>query len=341
MQNLQAFARKIRDRAATSQSRPVATLALCLTMGFLLVACGGGSTPQTQPADAPGLSQNDTPSTAVSQAHATAQDEVSGSQEGQDKMPGTEEFGLTEAELVESVEAVEQLIATCMSEAGFEYFPVDYATVRQAMDADKAVGGLTTEEYAAAYGYGISTQPPGGANSPAVIGLGEQNMQIFNSLSQPDQNAYNYTLFGENTDATFAVSLEAEDFSETGGCTRTAIEQVFSPEELGAAYYNPSDALIEQDPRVIAAISAWSNCMREAGFDYDNPEEIESDLEDRLDAILGGADPETLSPAAQADLTELQGEEQATAVADLECELKFIEPAVRQVETELYGAPKP
>jgi hypothetical protein len=341
MQNLQALVRKIRHRATLSQSRTVATLALCLILGLLLVACGGGSTPPDLSTDAPPASQDNSAIPAASQAQGTAQDEVSGSQEGQDKMPGTEEFGLTEAELVSSVEAVETLIATCMSEAGFEYYPVDYATVRKAMDADKAAAGLTTEEYAAAYGYGISTQPPGGADSPAIIGLGEQNMQIFNSLSQPDQNAYNYTLFGENTDATFAVSLEAEDFSETGGCTRTAIEQAFSPEELSTAYYNPSDALVEQDPRVIAAISAWSNCMREAGFDYDNPEEIESDLEDRLDAILDGADPQTLSPAAQADLTELQGEERATAVADLECELKLIEPAVRQVETELYGAPKP
>jgi hypothetical protein len=156
-----------------------------------------------------------------------------------------------------------------------------------------------------------------------------------------DQDAYNYTLLGENTDATFAVSLEAEDFSETGGCTRSAVEQVFSPEEMSASYYNPKDAQIEQDPRVIAAIAEWSDCMREAGFDYNNPEEIESDLEDRLDAILDGADPETLSAPAQADLTELQGEERAVAVADLECELKTIEPAVLQVERELYGSSTP
>jgi hypothetical protein len=229
-----------------------------------------------------------------------------------------------------------------MSDAGFEYVPVDYATAREAMNADKSAPGLTTEEYAATFGYGISTQPElAGTITPASIGMGEQNMQIFNSLGEADQIAYNRTLFGENTDATFAVTLEAEDFSETGGCTRTAIDQVFSPEELSASYYNPGDALIEQDPRVIEAIAAWSDCMREAGFDYNSPEEIEPDMEERLDAILDGADFDTLSAAAQADLTELQGEERAIAVADLECELEFIEPAVRQVETELYGAPQP
>ena len=159
-------------------------------------------------------------------------------------------------------------------------------------------------------------------------------------MSEADQDAYNHTLFGENIQATFAYTLEDEDFSETGGCTRVAIEQVFSPEELSASYYNPGDALIEQDPRVIEAIANWSDCMREEGFDYNNPEEVEPDIEDRLDAVLDGADPATLSADAQSALTELQGEEQAIAVRDLECEEEFIEPVVQQVESELYGGPQ-
>jgi|GEM_PF-753530 len=352
MRIVRAFMQKIRDTATMPKSRGVGALTLCLIIGLLLVACGGVSTPPDPATDTPAVSQGgaqdqeEVSGTEQDEEEVSGTDEdeeeVSGAEEDQDELPGTEEFGLTEEELVEKVEAVEALIATCMSDAGFEYVPVDYATVRQAMDADKSAPGLSTEEYAATYGYGISTQLElAGANTPATIGLGEQNMQIFNSLSEADQDAYDHTLFGENTDATFAVALEAEDFSETGGCTRTAIEQVFSADELSAAYYNPGDALIEQDPRVIAAIAAWSDCMREAGFDYDSPEEVEPDLEDHLDAILDGADFEELSAPAQAELTELQGEERAIAVADLECELKFIEPAVRQVETELYGAPQP
>ena len=340
MKNVQAFAHKIIDGATMPRGRRVGPVALCLIIGLLLVACGGASAAPDQPANTPAVSQSNTPTPAESQSNtptpAESQDEAPATKE-----PGTEEFGMTQEELVQSIEAVEAGIATCMSDAGFEYVPVDYATVRQAMLADKSAPGLSNEEYAANYGYGISTQPPGGAASPAVIGLGEENMKIFNSLSGSDQDAYNYTLFGENPDATFAVSLEAEDFSETGGCTRTAIEQVFSPEELSAAYYNPGDARIEQDPRVIAAIAAWSDCMRETGFNYDSPEETEEDIQDRLDGILEGAAPEELSAAGQAELTQLQGEERAIAVADLECEAKFIEPVVIQVETELYGAPKP
>jgi hypothetical protein len=306
---------------------------LCLIISVLLIACGAGSMASTTSPDTPVASQANTATPASSQ------DGVPATEESGDDEPGTEEFGLTEEELVEKVEAVEALIATCMSDAGFEYVPVDYDTVRQAMEAVQNPPGLTEADFRAQFGYEISMQRAA-TDTPATIGLGEQNLQIFNSLSEADQIAYNRTLFGENIEETFAVALDDENFADTGGCTGAAIEQSFDPEELNEIYRNPKDVLIEQDQRMIAALANWSDCMREAGFDYDNPEEIESDLEDRLDAVLDGADPETLSPDAQAALIELQGEERAIAIADYDCEVEFIVPAEQQIETELFGAPQ-
>ena len=363
MKNVQAFVQEFRARATTPLSRRVGPLALCLTIGVLLVACAGDTTPPAQSTNAPAASQgsaanqdSDTNKDTANQGSDTNEENTAN--QGSDTnvedtaseapLPGTEEFGMTKEELVASIEAVEALIADCMSEAGFEYIPVDYLTVRKAMTSDKSAAGLSDEEYRATFGYGISTRldvaeaPPqlAGPDTVVQIGLGEQNVEIFKNLSEADQDAYNHTLFGENTEATFAYTLEDEDFSETGGCTRAAIEQVFSPEELSASYYNPGDALIEQDPRVIEAVANWGDCMREEGFDYNNPEEVETHIEDRLEAILDGADPATLSADAQAALAELQGEERAIAVRDLECEEEFIEPVVQQVETELYGGPQ-
>jgi hypothetical protein len=304
-----------------------------LIIGIFLAGCAGGLA-------LPDQSNN---------AAAASEDEAAGpaGAEGEDSLPGAEEFGMTREELVQNIEAVEAQIAGCMAEAGFEYVPVDYLTIRKGMTSDKTAPGLSHEEYAAAFGYGISTQldiaglPPQLATGTIVqTGLGEQNVQIFKNLPEADQEAYNHTLFGENTQATFAYTLEAEDFSETGGCTRAAIERVFSPEELNVSYYNPGDALIQQDPRMIAAITDWAGCMREAGFEYNNPEEIESDFEDRLETILDGAGPEELPAEAQAALAELQGEERAVAVADLACEEEFITPVEEQVQTELYGSPQ-
>jgi hypothetical protein len=260
-------------------------------------------------------------------------------------LPGTEEFGLTREELVTRIEAVEGLIAECMGEAGFEYVATDYGTVRQGMVADKSLPGLSEEEFIAQYGYGISTLYTGlgpqasDATTPAKIGLGERNVAIYNNLSPADQVAYNRALFGENQDATFAVALEAEDFSRTGGCTRAAIEQVFAPEQMNITYANPLDSLIEQDPRMVAAFGEYADCIREAGFDYTHPEQIEADIRSRVDAITSGEPLDALSADAAAALAELQGEERAVAQIAFDCEEEILTPVEELIQQELYARP--
>lgn len=265
---------------------------------------------------------------------------------GQGSVPGKEEFGMTKDELVTSIESVEAAISSCMRDAGFEYIAADYNTVRRGMTADKSLPGMGEREFMAEYGYGISTLYTGLApqtselDTPAKLGLGEQNVRIFQSLSAADQVAYTHTLFGEHPDATFAVALETEDLSRTGGCTRTAIEQVFKSEHFSATYLNPFDALVEQDPRMIAASGKYSECLRDAGFEYNFEREIEPDLRKRLDAVTGGLPLVELSPEARAALTELQAYEKALAGVAVGCEARYLEPVAIQVELELYAGPQ-
>jgi hypothetical protein len=281
-------------------------LAMILAIGILLTACGGRA------ADSAPL-------------------------------PGTEEFGLSRQGLVEAIEAVESHIAECMNEAGFEYVAVDYRTVRRGMTSDKSLPGLSERAYFSQYGFGISTLytglPPQLADetTPARIGLGDKNIDIFRNLSPADQVAYNRTLFGDNADATFAVALETEDFSRTGGCTRAAIEQAFTPEQLSTTYLNPKDALIEQDPRMVKALAEFGDCLRAEGFDYTYEREVEPDLKKRLYEITSGAPVESLSADARAALTELQGEERRLGIVVYECEVKILEPVEDRVERELYA----
>ena len=314
---------QIRTIAARLRSHRVGVLALGMVIGILVAACSGNLTIPN-------------PSTS-----ADGQD----SEEEEDDLAGTEEFGLSREELVTSIERIEELIASCMSEAGFEYVANDYNTVRQGMTADQSLPGLSEEEFIEQYGYGISTLytglPPQLADVaiPAQIGLGQQNVQIFQNLSPEDQVAYNRTLFGDNEEATLAVALETEDLSRTGGCTRTAIEQVFTAEQLSTSYTNPKDALIEQDPRMVAALAEYAECIQEAGFSYNHEKEIEPDLRDRLYTITEGASVETLSADSKAALTALQSEERALAIASYECESEIIEPVEDQVEEELFADP--
>lgn len=319
MKTRRSFSPKFSSLAAIPKNRLAGFLVIALFISALLAACGGSSQSANQPAaaDTAGQSGNN----------------------GQDGQRGDSEFGLPEAEVTKRVDAVESLIATCMTDAGFEYIPVDYATVRKAMDSNSKPSGLNGDEFRTQFGYGITTQFAG-ADSQAVMGIGEQNIRIRNGLSTADLAAYKRALYGENPSATFVVSLDDENFSQTGGCTRAAVEQVFSADELGAGfvnYQNAEGARVEQDPRVIAATKDWATCMRDAGYSFNNSDEIKTDLANRLDAITGGAAPDTLAADAQAALTQLQGEELAIADADHQCNVQFVDPIKTQVEAELLG----
>jgi hypothetical protein len=263
----------------------------------------------------------------------------------QTPLPGTEEFGMTKKELVQAIEQVETRIAKCMREQGFEYVAADYTTVRQGMIADKSLPGLTEEEFIDAHGFGISTLYTGvvlqltEGYSPGKIGLGDRNVRIFRNLSPADQAAYNRALLGENTDTTFAVGLEIENFSRCGGCTLKAIEQVFTPDQLKATYYNPLDALINNDPRMKAALRDWVGKMREEGFDYNHPDDIEPDISQRLYAITGGRMvPLTqMSPEQLTALKKLQEFERRVAKVGFELQEDIFEPVEEKIEKELFA----
>ena len=259
--------------------------------------------------------------------------------------PGTEEFGLTPKQLVQFIEKVEALISKCMRDQGFQYVAADYITVRRGMSADKKMSGVSEEEFIGKYGFGVSTlytgQPPqlATAYSPAKVGLGERNIEIYKNLSPADQVAYNRALFGENTDATFAVGLETENFSRTGGCTRKAIEQVFEPEQLKATYYNPKDALINKDPRMKAALRKYAAEMRKAGFNYNHPDEVETDIRERLAALTSGGtiSVEKMSPEQRTALKQLQSYERRVAVTNFELSEEIFDPVEAEIEKEMYA----
>jgi hypothetical protein len=258
---------------------------------------------------------------------------------------GTEEFGLTRAQLVQSVEKVEALISKCMRAQGFQYVAANYDTVRKGMAADKNLPGLSEEEFIAKYGFGVSTlytgRPPQLADgySPAKVGLGERNVQIYKKLSPADRVAYNRALFGDNIGETFAVGLEKENFSRTGGCTRKAIEQVFEPEQLKTTYYNPKDALVNKDPRMQAALRYYSREMRKDGFQYNHPDEVEPDIRERLAAITnGGTFPvEKMSPDQRAALKKLQDYELRVAAKNFQLVKEVYEPVEERILEELFA----
>jgi hypothetical protein len=213
------------------------------------------------------------------------------------------------------------------------------------MDADKSMPGVGEKEFIRKFGFGLATtytgEPPQLATgyNPGRVGLGKQNVQTFKGLAPADRVAYNRALFGENTGATFAVSLEIENFSLTGGCTRKAVAQVFKPEQLAATYYNPKDAHINKDPRMKAALRNYAAEMRKAGFAYDHPDDVEHDIRKRLAALTNGGAilVEQMTPAQLAALRELQNYERRVAVKNFQLQEDVIDPVADKIEREMFA----
>ncbi len=258
---------------------------------------------------------------------------------------GAEEFGLTQRQLVQSIEQVEELITKCMREEGFQYVAADYNTVHAGMKADKAMPGLSEEDFIDKYGFGVATMYTGlppqltTGYSPARVGLGERNVQIFKGLSPADQVAYNRALLGENLDATFAVGVEIENFSRCGGCTRKAIEQVFKPDQLKPTYYNPQNAFINNDPRMKAALRRFTAEMKKAGFDYTHPDDVEPDIRARLAALTSGGTilVEKMSSEQRNELKKLQDYERRVAARTFKFQDEVLGPVEEQIQQQLFS----
>ena len=327
--------------------------AFTLTIVTLIAACAGPTGPTGTPPVTPGTSPaaaagSPVPaqtggaigaSPAPSAATGTSAGPILTTTFVRDETKGQEEFGLTKTEIVRRVDATEGLIAQCMTAAGFEYFPVDYATARAAMDSNSKPSGITGDEFRKQFGYGITTLYAGPATQ-AMLSRGKRNAQYKAGLSTADRVAYDRTLYGNNPNSTFVIALDREDFSQVGGCTRAAVQLIFSKEQVGASFVNYQNAAgtrIDADPRVIAAYKDWSSCMRQTGYAYNNPGEISTDLVARLDKVTGGVAPEALSAAAKAALPALQGEEKALAAKDHECDLKYVADIKLKVEKEILG----
>ena len=248
---------------------------------------------------------------------------------------------------MQAIEKVEAEITRCMRAQGFEYVAVDYETVRKGMNSDKTLPGLTPPEFISKYGMGITTLYTGRAPqletgySPGRVGLGERNVVIFNGLRPADRVAYNRALFGANPDATFAVTLEQENFTRTAGCTRKGVETVFTPEQLSVRYYNPKDALINKDPRMKAVLRQYAQQMRKLGFDYAHPDDVAPDLRKRLDALTQSQSipTEKMSPEQTKALKALQDYERRVSNKHHDLLDNVFDPVEEQIAKEMFARP--
>lgn len=262
-------------------------------------------------------------------------------------------LGVDKAGMALKQTKVEGLVSGCMKKAGFEYIPVDPNASQSAITG---TSGLSADEFRKQYGYGISTVfDKIVAAASNISNSVDPNAKIRAALDPAGLAAYNKALSGANADVSVFSALDGAkngDLSGLDGCVKEGTQAIFGDTNVMSALskLEELDKQAEADPRMVAAKADWSKCMKDAGFDYADPNSVDAAIQDKLAAIVGagaakalGEDgkfnaaafsPSNLPPFDKAALASLQAEELKTAQTDLGCEDKFVNAIDSKVKDE-------
>lgn len=265
---------------------------------------------------------------------------------------------------------VEELVAQCMAEQGFEYTPVDYSQMGggKAIDpaTDDDVPEWGTLEFAKQYGYGQTTNPYGDAvTDPATEGGDawvDPNQAYTESMSETEIAAYQAALYGEQPN--FTTDEEWENWNPTWeqqGCQGWAQHEV-NPDLFGntdpdknkwadlEAEMTTMYESITSDPRLAKVTDEWVSCMADAGYPgLATIDDGQNQISEKVNTVYEKNDPwSELGPDATQEqydaaqkqidalLSDITDEEIATATADYTCRDKVdYQDTYNKVNTDL------
>jgi hypothetical protein len=239
---------------------------------------------------------------------------------------------------------MEQQIGTCMQAQGFQYVPVEPNNDRR--NRKEAFLAMAPGDFAAQYGYGITTldfDEPGST---------DPNDAIVQAMTVAERSAYYQALYGS------LITIDANGHPVKGkegpapppgeeSCVEKANIAVFgakpeadsSPsQDAFVALQDSINALndsIHNDPRMTAAMTAWTACMEAKGHPgYTSFDAGQDEVRTRADEVIGDKAPSEVDPAA---LSELRAFEIATATDEYECSIPY-ETAHEAVQTEIENS---
>ena len=221
---------------------------------------------------------------------------------------------------------IEEKVAACMSDEGFEYIPVDQSQNSVSFSGDE--WKPDSEEWVAQYGWGF-------VNSPGQEQMNQQpeentfvdpNQEYVTALSESEQTAYYETLYGVSpTEEEIGEDGSYEYNWEQGGCYGAAQHEVQGDDpwsdEKNKPLIESMNKLyegVQNDPRILEANAKWASCMADAGFSgLASPQAAQEQFLDELNGYYEG-----MTEGVEADdpkLKELGAKEIEIALADLAC----------------------
>jgi hypothetical protein len=313
--------------------------AVCCALAFAASACAEpGSTASGAEPDSTAATGDSVPTTdpAAEERYVGPVDQFLGF--GNGKQP-------TEADLAQDQQDIRELeeeMATCMQALGFEYIAIEPNGEQRSRK--EAFMAMPPADFAAQYGYGITTMDfeESGEVNP--------NDAIVEAMTIPERSAYFQALYG----SMITVDENGRPVKKGGSgeapapgqesCAEKADIAVFGPrpeddprsEDSFVALRESFDVLndsIHQDPREIAAMTAWTECMETKGhpgytsFDA-GPDEVKARADELFDGNLRSSD---VDPEA---LSELRTFEIAVATDEYQCSIDYA-TVHEAVQTEL------
>ncbi len=254
---------------------------------------------------------------------------------------------------------VEELVAACMQDQGFDYTPVDNSG-GVAFSSDDLDVEWGTIEFAEQYGYGISTDPWGAQDEGDPADSGEEyvdpNQDYREAMSESEQLAYDEALWGPSVEYVEGEEPTEYDWT-TAGCYGSAQHEVYEGGDTGTEYADLEDEVnrfwetVQADSRMTELNASWTSCMADEGFDgltdvnestnalYDEYNELQGWNDSEYTALAESWDWEAEPdgpPAPEADEAALKAfteKEISQAVADATCQ-ENLDYTARQMEID-------
>lgn len=233
---------------------------------------------------------------------------------------------------------VEELVAACMQDEGFDYTPAE--STGGSISSDDLDVEWGTREFAEQYGYGISTDPWGSSDDAEADEWVDPNQEYVEQMSEGEAAAWSEALYGPPVEG----DGEQEYDWTTAGCYGSAQHEVYEGGVESDEFAGIEDELerfyeaSQSDPRIAELDNAWSSCMADEGYDaLTGVYAAQDDLYTEYNALQGWDDPEYAAlseswdweaepegpPAPEVDeaaLAAFTEKEIGQAVADVDCQ---------------------
>ena len=229
---------------------------------------------------------------------------------------------------------IEEMVASCMQDEGFEYVP-NTSNGGVVYSSGDDVYRPDDRDWVGQYGYGAINYPGQDEQVDPGQEYVDPNADYVASLSESEQLAFNDALYGPQPTEEEMAAMDDATYEydwTTAGCYGAAQHEVYEADDLSqseefAPLFEQINSLYEDSadsPELTALDAEWAECMDAAGHpgfsaQFDAQNSIYEAQNEIYEAVEVDADGNSTGEPDQAAMDALGEQEITLALADLDC----------------------